>query len=165
MRGAIGLLTRIHVLAGYADGTFHPSEPFTRAHLATAFATVLSLPAAGAAPSFSDVSSSDPSAVEIAITTEAKLIVTPSATTFGPNDAVTRQDFAVSLARAFKLQPQSVTLTDRSQIASYAGDAVSAVVSKGYLSADSAGAFRPTATLTREEAGAALFLALRDNLE
>jgi S-layer homology domain len=160
--GAIGLLARIHVLAGLPNGTFQPNGPFTRAQLATALATALALPSAGGSTVFSDVPSNDPAATAIASATKAELIVTPSATKFGPSDAVTRQDLAVSLARAFKLKLETESLSDSPQIASYAKDAVSTVAAMGYLPAYPGRAFQPTTTLTREQAAQALFLALRD---
>lgn len=160
--GPIGLLARIEVLPGFAGGTFHPTGPFTRAELATALTTALALPSAGASTAFSDVPSDDPAATAIASATKAGLIVTPSATNFGPSDAVTRQDLAVALARAFNLKPETASITDSSQIASYAKDAVPTVAAMGYLTVSPTGVFQPTATLTREQAAQAIFPALSD---
>jgi hypothetical protein len=160
--GAIGLMARINVLPGNSDGTFRPKDPLTRGQLATAIARALKLPLVGAAPKFSDVKITDAAAPAIAAVTQRNLVPVSSQNAFGPSDPVTRQDFAVSLANAFKLQGVGPSLTDSSAITPSAKTAVSAVLAKGYLSTTSADAFQPTATLTRKEAAQALFLAVRD---
>jgi len=159
--GPIGVLALINVIPGVTATTFEPDGEFTREQLATALAAGLNLPSAGTETGFSDVNPSSPTAAAIASTTKDQLIVTPSATTFGPTDALTRQDFAVSLVRAFNLATQIATVTDSSEIALYAKDAVPTVVAKGYMRTLD-GAFQPTGTLTREQAAQSLFAAIRD---
>jgi hypothetical protein len=141
---------------------FHPNDDLTRIQLATALVAALALPPATGPMPFTDVSATDSSAPVILAVAHRFLMETPKRT-FGPNVQVTRQDFAVSLARAFALPIVKLPLfSDQTHIAEYATQPVASVVAKGYLSAFSDGSFQPTALITREHAAQAFFLALRD---
>jgi amidase len=89
--------------------------------------------------------------------------VTPSANAFGPNDPVSREEMATSLARAFRLtRTGSTTFSDSQQIAPYAMASVKAVVAAHYMNGYPDGTFKPTASVTRADAAQALFAALKD---
>jgi hypothetical protein len=162
--GAIGLMASINVLPGNADRTFHPKDAFTREQLATALSVALNLPNLEVTPhptNFSDVTASHPAAGAIAAVTGRNLIPVASATKFQPLDAVTRQDFSVALTKAFHLQGQGPAFMEASGLPAATQQAISAVLSKGYMTLSN-GAFQPNGALSRAEAAQSLFLAIRD---
>ncbi|WP_171056287.1 hemoblobin-interacting domain-containing protein [Paenibacillus sinopodophylli] len=73
--------------------------------------------------------------------------------TFKPNHSITRAEFVVMLANAFKLQGNEAELTfaDSSKIGTWARKAVSLAVQEGIISGYEDGSFRPNAAITREE--------------
>lgn len=162
LAGEVGLMASAKILPSLLDGMFHPSDGLTRIQLANALVAALQLPPATGPIPFTDISATDPSAPVVLAVAHKGLMETPKRT-FGPDIQVTRQDFAVALARAFALPPAKIPpFPDQSKFADYAGQAVASAVSKGYLSALSDGSFQPTAVITREQAAQAFFLALRD---
>jgi hypothetical protein len=160
---AIGLLARTHIMTGYPDGKFHPSDPLTRGQLATILASALKLPLGASRNPFTDVPSNESGARASLAAVKAGLILPPSATTFGPNEPISRQEMATTLARTFKLTKTTSTIFSDSQlIAPAATLSVGAVVAAGYLSAYSDGTFKPTVAITRADAALALLAALKD---
>ncbi|TKJ89838.1 hypothetical protein PaeCFBP13512_14555 [Paenibacillus sp. CFBP13512] len=87
------------------------------------------------------------------MTAKSKGIITGiNATSFQPNQPVSRQDMAVMLTRAFALKGTSNTsFADQAKIGSYARPAVSAVVSNGIM-VGANNTFDPQAKVTREMA-------------
>ena len=71
--GAIAAVSEVGILHGYADGTFGPDDPLTRAQLASMLVRTFELPAASSSPGFSDVTDGRPHADAIAATYEAEL--------------------------------------------------------------------------------------------
>ncbi len=157
-QGAIGVLGVTGILSGMPDGKFYPQSGLTRAQLASALARYLQLspPATGA--KFSDVSAQDAFAPAVAATVAAGLVTPASATKFGPGDTVTRQEMAVSLAKAFGLTNKPIVrpaiiaaprMSDAASIAPAALDSVQAVIGTGYMSVFADGTFRPSASVRR----------------
>ncbi|SMG49020.1 S-layer homology domain-containing protein [Paraburkholderia susongensis] len=157
---AIGILTRVNIMTGYADGTFKPSEPFTRGQLAVALATALKLPATPGQSQFTDVASTDALAAPASAAAKAGLLVLPSATTLKPSDPVTRQELATSLVRAFKATKAAAAPSDASQVASWATDSVRLATGAGYMQTFADGTFKPTAPMTRSDAAQAILSAV-----
>jgi hypothetical protein len=134
---------------------FAPKAQLTRAQFA---ALVLRL--TGDSPSdgtttggFSDVSA-DKWYYEVVMTARAKGIVQGvSADQFKPDQAVSRQDMAVMLARAFNLDDSTSTapFKDQSRISGYALPSVRAVYNSGLMAGNS-GNFDPASKVTREMA-------------
>ncbi|OKP94515.1 S-layer homology domain-containing protein [Paenibacillus sp. P32E] len=139
---------------------FAPKQKITRAEFA---ALLLRLThnepsSASSAPVFSDVKTG---AWYYGIVLRAKqlgIVDGITATTFNPNGIISRQDMAVMIARAFKLEntasasaPQAVKFTDEARISSYALSAVRSVTQLGYMTG-SGGTFDPAAAVTREMA-------------
>ncbi|MBB6733541.1 S-layer homology domain-containing protein, partial [Cohnella zeiphila] len=77
------------------------------------------------------------------------------ATHFGPNDPVTRAQFAALLGRALNLPSRTATFTDVAPNAWYA-EAVSAVSAAGIMAGTGAGRFAPDLPMTREQMAVAL---------
>ena len=137
----------------------------TRAMLATALVRAISLSTStiGRLP-FSDIAANSPLTATIRTAVTSGIIASPSPTTFGPDDPVSRQEFAASLARALHLStttPTKIHILDEAQIAKSARDAVASITAKRYLPIFPDQTSRPTVTITREQAAQALFLALK----
>jgi hypothetical protein len=76
-----------------------------------------------------------------------------SATTFGPNDPLTREQLAVLLARALRLTGTAqLAFTDTAAIDAWAVGSVHAAVAAGYISGFPDGSFQPQGTATRAQA-------------
>ncbi len=93
----------------------------------------------------------------------SKLIISgKTQDTFAPDNKITRAEFAVILVRAMGLQAnaESTGFSDVQPGDWYAG-AIGAAVEAGIIRGYSDGTFRPNAQVTREEAAAMLFQALK----
>lgn len=165
-RGVIGFLAREQIMPGTSKGLFSPNAPITRGQLAVTLASALQLKtAASPAPAYTDVPAGTPTAGRIIAAINAGLIIPASATTFQPNDPASRQDLAAALSRGFALTAtQAPAVSDAAKISPTASASVAAVVSKGYLKAFPDNTFRPAATVTREEAAQAIYMALYDQI-
>lgn len=101
-----------------------------------------------------------------AIGTVAALgIVTVDGTgNFRPNAPITREEMAVIMTRALKLEPSAASsaFKDESSISTWATDAVSTAVAKGLLSGFEDGTFRAQAQATRAEAATLIVRALQN---
>ncbi|WP_310831545.1 DUF4430 domain-containing protein [Paenibacillus pedocola] len=138
---------------------FAPKQQITRAEFAALLLRLLNQTpsAAASAPVFNDVK---PGAWYYGAVLKAKelgIISGVTDTVFNPDGAITRQDMAVMISRAFKLETsaaapvQAVAFTDESWISSYALSAVRTLSEQGYMTGFN-GAFDPAATVTREMA-------------
>jgi len=147
--------------AGWIQGVsteepkFAPKAQLTRVQFAALILRLLGeKPATGAKQTFSDVA---PGAwyYDAVMTAKAKgLVGGVTATAFKPGDAISRQDLAVILARAFKLDGSAskTAFADQGQISGYALASVRAVYDKGLLKGTSGTTFDPKAKVTREMA-------------
>ncbi len=96
------------IMTGFPDGTFRPTEPVTRADLATFVARVraggdANVPAFIGTPSFSDVPADSPALEYIEYAKTQGLIRGFPDGSFQPDMVVTRDQMAVFLARVFRL--------------------------------------------------------------
>ena len=168
-RAAIGILAVTGVMSGYPDGTFRPTQPMTRAQLATSLAEAAHLSTSGGPSPFTDIPSNSTFARAAVAAAGARLISTRSATTFGPTDPVTREDLATSLDAAFKLTGTAPTGTastkfvDSQSISPSAVNNVQRVIAAGFMAGFPDMTFRPKDTVTRSDAALALFTALQSN--
>ncbi|WP_238652666.1 S-layer homology domain-containing protein [Paenibacillus piscarius] len=136
---------------------FAPKQNITRAELAALLLRLTGQePAANtSAQAFSDVK---PDAWYYGTVNKAKelgIISGVNGKTFKPDGLVTRQDMAVMLVRAFKLDAAvgAGKFSDEDKISDYALSAVRMVTGLGYMSG-TGGAFDPAGTVTREMAAA-----------
>ncbi|ASA25968.1 DUF4430 domain-containing protein [Paenibacillus donghaensis] len=134
---------------------FAPKQNITRAQFAALLLRLTGHTAAqtSAASVFSDVKAGAWYYEEVLKAKELGFIDGVSATAFNPNGLITRQDMAVMIARAYKLElPMDVqSFKDEQKISTYAAGAVHAVAKLGYMSGFG-GAFDPSAPVTREMA-------------
>lgn len=135
---------------------FAPKQQLTRAQFAALVVRLTGATESSNTPSngtaFKDVSSNQWYYNAI-MTAKSKGIITGiNATSFQPNQPVSRQDMAVMLTRAFALKGTSnASFADQAKIGSYARPAVSAVVSNGIM-VGANNTFDPQAKVTREMA-------------
>jgi hypothetical protein len=98
---AIGMLTRLAVMSGYADGKFHPDEPMSRMQLADGLNQALSLATPKSSISFDDLSAKSPLHAAAQAVVSAGLL-TSSAGKFRPTDTISHDDLRTTLGLAFK---------------------------------------------------------------
>jgi len=111
---AIGMLVRLGVMMGYADGKFHPNDPMTRAQLAVALHHSLRLTSPKTAINFDDLSakSSIHGAAEAVVSAG---LLTSSAGKFRPADSVSHDEFGTALGHAFKTGVPKIATGDAPQ--------------------------------------------------
>ncbi|WNS40796.1 glycoside hydrolase family 66 protein [Paenibacillus sp. MMS20-IR301] len=154
---AIHILTAKHVINGMTENTFNPSAKVTRAQFTALLAKALQLKGDDPAP-FTDVAAGSWYAGDVAAAYQAGIITGRSGTRFAPNEAITRQEMAVILAKALDkaggigLAGGTASFRDSGEISAWAQAAVQLVQSAGLMKGYTNGAFKPGAYATRAEA-------------
>jgi beta-glucanase (GH16 family) len=141
-------------LEGYEDGTFRPGEAVTRAQFAAIVNRLFGLRDGFINTSFRDVDSSAWYAADVAAAKHYGMIEGYADYTFKPDHPIQRQDAAVILENAFKLnksEGSDVPFSDRAGVAEYAARAVQSLVSEGYMTGYQDNLFRPAESITRAE--------------
>jgi len=140
---------------GGAVLNFAPQEKITRAQFAALLLRLTNnSPAeANSVSPFSDVKADAWYYGYVLKAQELGILQGVTSTTFKPNGTISRQDMAVMISRAFKLQDSSAasTFKDQKSISSYASSAVKVVTGNGYMTGFN-GAFNPSGAVTREMA-------------
>ncbi len=139
---------------GYEDGTFRPNGSVTRAEFSKMINSATKISATKNI-TFSDVESKSWFYNDIRKAVYAGYVGGYEDGTFRPNNLISRQEAAVILYRISVPTDKRANLNefgDGDVIASWAKDAVSAVVAKGYISGDENKNFTPTQHLTRAQA-------------
>ncbi|BFT70613.1 S8 family serine peptidase [Paenibacillus sp. P36] len=164
-KNQIETLTHKFILNGTSSTTFSPEINVTRAQFASMLVRALGLQMSAAAAPFSDVTSKDWFAQDVAVAYQAGLISGYDGI-FNPNAEISRQDLTVMLSRAIKLlsiTKQSVgtvkPYTDFAQFGDYAQESIQTVTDIGLMDGiEEAGSlfFRPTLSTTREAAAKVL---------
>lgn len=117
---AINALATAGVINGRGNDKFAPKDSVTRAEFATMISRMLSLKGDVSKLTFKDVKPTDWFAVDVAAAFEAKIIEGKNATTYGPNDKITRQEMAIMIGRVLIYFGKEAALTD-SEIATVLG--------------------------------------------
>lgn len=86
---------------GYANGTFGPNNPITRAEAAKILARSIALPATATTSSFTDVPTESTFIPYIQALSEARIMNGTSATTFNPNANISRGEVARIFYKTF----------------------------------------------------------------
>lgn len=152
---------------GYMTGTgdqFDPNGQLTRGMLVTILWRMEGQPAASAASPFDDVAEGDYYAAAVSWAAGLGIVQGKSETAFAPDDAISRQQLAAILWRLAGQKGLNVSnagetvpdFSDRDQVASWAGEAVSWAYTRGILTGRSDGRLDPAGTATRAEAAAML---------
>ncbi|WP_138752267.1 DUF4430 domain-containing protein [Paenibacillus sinopodophylli] len=133
---------------------FDPKKQMTRAEFATLLVNLLGeTPANNSAQVFKDVQSGAWYFGAIMRAKELGIIQGITSDTFKPNQAVTRQEMAIMIAKAFSLKGSTEPLPfkDASTIHTTAKDYVNAVYTNGFMQGSN-GNFDPKSAVTREMA-------------
>lgn len=139
------------VLRGDANGNLNPTASITRAELAVMMDRIMVYQTV-AENTFADVENGTWYTAAV-LKANAAGVLQGSGAYARPLDTITRQEVMVLMARVLNLdgKPDAVaSFADAGQVASWARDAVGAMVSAGYISGNN-GNIMPTANITRAE--------------
>jgi len=152
-------------MIGRGNGNFVPYGSMTRAEavallvrtMTTQFGVDVYRVGANIDGMFSDVARGAWYFDYLAIAYRYGLIVGFPDGTFRPNQPVTRQEFAVLLARTGNIiQGGTLPYTDAANVCDWARDYVYTVLRRDLMHGDAAGTFRPQNSISRAEAAAAM---------
>ena len=149
-------------ISGMGDGTFNPTGATTRAQFASMIANAMGYEANPDAKSaFPDVADDFWGKAAINFCVENGILSGYDDGTFQPNKAITRQEAAAILNKAFELSVKYGVSTDlfpdNSSIAAWASDHVYAAKASGLMKGyEEDGTFRPNNQITRAEAASIL---------
>ncbi len=174
---AIASLSAKLVATGTPAGTFEPNRAITRAEFLAMLARWLNLPDGAAGGAFADVPDDAWYAPAVGAARAAGIVTGDSAGRFRPDRAITREEMAVLLARAFEYenrrsgsdggegspldtetgQPAQERYTDGERISAWARDAVARLTASGVVRGRPDGRFAPHEAASRAEAVQALY--------
>ncbi len=147
-----------------AGGDFVPDEPATRAQTASVIARFLSDLRPPYAVNFSDVDDSNHYAGDITLASNLGLI-SGSDGIFRPNDAITREEFAVMLVRAYEIAGEKINdvnyltelIRDYESISDWAKSSVTKALGNGIMISGMKKRFNPSESVTRAELATAVY--------
>lgn len=170
-RESIECLVGLEVIEGYADGTFGPNDPVTRAQAASLVARALELAGVPLDPSDDAFPDDDDSNHEDNINALAALDVVKGRAdgTYGPDQRVTRGQLASMFARAWEAAtgeplPDSPDAFDDDDGTEHE-DNIDAVAAAGWVRGIGDGMFAPDADATRGQFASMLARLLDDLLD
>lgn len=147
------------LMNGTGETEFSPSLSATRGMIVTILYRLAGSPAVTAASGFTDVAPGAYYADAVAWAAANGIVNGYGNDTFGPNDNVTREQFAAILWRYADSPAASGTLdgfTDAGQISNYAVDAMHWAVEQGVVNGKGNGVLDPKGSAVRAEAAAML---------
>lgn len=156
---AVAFASAHELFSGTSENTFSPNQPMSRGMLTTVLYNLEGRPeqdltVQDLADGYSDISSDAWYAEGIAWAAENGIASGYANGQFGPNDSITREQFAVMLWK-YAGSPGSdsqLDFTDADQISGYAQTALRWAAEKGILSGYTNGQLSPKGTATRAEA-------------
>ena len=151
-KDAINNLASKGIVNGVSDSSFNPGGEVKREEFVKMIDTLYT--ANAEASEFTDVNQNEWYAPFINKAVSAGIVKGMSDTVFGLGKGVTREDMAVMILRALKLEANTSgdAFSDDSEISSYAKEAVYTLRSKGIISGTGNGNFEPKRIMTRAEA-------------
>lgn len=152
---AVAFASAHELFDGTSETTFSPEESMTRAMLATVLYNLEGRPARSLASEFSDVDSGAWYAAGVSWATENGITNGYGGETFGPNDSVTREQFAVMLWRyagSPAASGSALSFVDANQASSYAIEALCWAAENGVLNGHDDGRLDPDGLATRAQA-------------
>ncbi len=145
------------LINGYPDGTFLPENNITRAEFTKIAVSVFGLSATSATSQFTDVPATEWYAPYVIAATEAGIVNGISATEFGPDENITREQMATIIGRQLNMASQAaMAYSDVASISEYAVQYVAGLTENGLLQGDDTGRFNPANLATRAEASTLL---------
>ncbi|MBQ2841308.1 MAG: S-layer homology domain-containing protein [Oscillospiraceae bacterium] len=161
-------LAERNIISGMGNSTFAPKKNISRAQFATILANLANATLYNTSTPFADVPENEWYAKAVAWAYDNGIVNGKSATSFGPNDNVSRQDMAVMIVRYInnvakvtvaESNVQS-TFGDDASIGSYAKEAVYAMQRAGVINGKPGNVFDPKAYATRAEASKMIYVLL-----
>ena len=151
-KDAINNLYDKGIVNGVSKSAYNPSGDVKREEFVKMIDTLYS--AESTTSTFTDVNQSEWYASYINKAVTAGIIKGMNENTFGLGQGVTREDMAVMIVRALKLETNITgeTFSDDLNISSYAKEAVYTLRSKGIISGTGNGNYEPKRVMTRAEA-------------
>ena len=152
------------IISGMGGNAFKPNDKVTRAQFIKMLMQAFGLADKNAKCTFTDVQEGAWYYSSIAAAEELGIVKGKADGTFGINDEISRQDMAVMSYRAAQSAKISLSgsvgateFTDKSDISSYAVDAVSAMQGAGIINGLGDGKFAPAGQSTRAQAAAVIY--------
>ena len=144
----IDSFTELGLVSGH-DGAFRPDASITRGELAVILDQIMDYQVA-TENSFTDLDQNF--YTEAILKANAAGVMVGDGGRVRPNDPITRQEAAVMIAQAMRLEDDGSLngFSDRDQVASWAAKSVAALAARGYVSG-SDGQFKPNSPITRAE--------------
>ena len=144
------------IIGGYPDGTFKPNNNITRAEFASLIVRAFNLKS-DSGKVFNDTANHWAKGA-ISTANYYGLVNGYSDSVFGPDDPVTREQIAVMIVNATKVDSteEVKTFTDSAKIAAWAKEPVAKATAAGLIAGYPDGTFRPKANATRAEAAVIL---------
>lgn len=141
-----------NIINGYPDGTFRPENEVTREEFASLLVRVFDLDKNNQI-TFKD-SLNRWSTEDISTAAYYQIIKGYDKNIFGPKDFITREQMAVMIDRALKLENEAnnIEFVDMDEVSTWAKDSIKKVLKEGLLEGYPDGTFRPKNNLTRAEA-------------
>ncbi|GLX71530.1 endo-1,4-beta-xylanase [Paenibacillus glycanilyticus] len=163
-KAAIERLASRWIATGLTETKFAPDQNVTRAEFAALLVRALGMKEANASASFTDIGENDWYRSYAEAAADNGVLLGNGAGQFVPNQAMTREEMAVSIIRAYHLSEgetrgngASVSMfSDQSAEAPWARASIQEAVSLGLLQGYPDHTFRPKETLSRAEAAVAL---------
>ncbi|MEB9896834.1 5'-nucleotidase C-terminal domain-containing protein [Bacillus cereus] len=161
--GVIQELALKRIISGTSATKFEPARAITRAEFTALLAQALHLAGTGG-KAFADVDADAWYAAPVAAAHEAGIVSGKNANRFDPAGAVTREEMAVLLVKAYEAKtgkklPANTkgAFSDADRISRWAADYVNAAAGFGLMKGRTTGRFIPEAAATRAEAAQAIY--------
>ncbi len=157
----INQLVALGAVGGYPDSTFKPENKITRAEFAAILVKAFKLESQKS-KAFADTAGHW-ARDSISTATYHGIVSGYDATTFGPDDNITREQMAVMVMNASQLPAVTAgsSLIDSESISAWAKEAVATAVKNGIINGYPDNTFRPRANATRAEAVTVVVNALK----
>lgn len=158
---SISDLVKLGAIKGFPDHTFKPNNKITRAEFVAIIVNAFHLQA-GAGKAFTDTKSHW---ANEAIATAAALGIVNgyNEDTFGPDDAITREQVATMVVRAAQIAEteKSINFSDSSKVSDWARPALASAIAEGLVNGYTDGTLKPHGNTTRAEAATIILRALQ----
>lgn len=151
------------MMAGTSDITFSPNQTTTRGMIVTILYRLEGEPTVTGTTAFTDVTADQYYANAVAWAVQNGIVAGSDATTFAPNNAITREQMAAILYRYAQFKGYDVsakadlsTYIDAADVSAYATDAMAWASQTGLITGTSATALSPAGQATRAQVAAIL---------
>lgn len=157
---AVAELTKKKIISGDGTGRFNPSNFVTKEEFVKMLVSAFELYTENAESDFSDVDKNDWAYPYISSAYSLGITKGTDEKTFGYGERISRQDMAVLIERAVKLDTSkkaNVSFADIDEVSDYAKDSVIKMAKSGIINGYEDGTFRPMAKATRAEAAVMVY--------